>query len=150
MTISDTEFVDYSLCKPSPLNDEDSIEPLPNTFEPRSSWFTGHGAELVGSTSNNDSSNVLEPERLRSTTLPSLDNSTVWVDDLIGSSAPLVIPDVPKPFDGQIPVKGTISAAVKRSLQQTGKVPNVNIFVPEDECVLLLTVAFQTYMNISL
>ena len=159
MTMSDIEFLDYSLSNPSPLNDEDLsigqfLEPLPNSFEPH--WFTGTGAESVGSTSNNDSSlgrlNVLEPEPQRSTTLPSLDDSTVWVDDLIGSSgffAPLaseVIPDVSKPFDGQIPVENIFSADVA---------PSVNIFAPEDddfECVLVIncSVALEIYMNISL
>jgi hypothetical protein len=142
MSESDFDFFGYYAppSPSSPLTDEDLsigqfLEPLPNSFEPH--WSTD--AESIGSssTSNNDSSlgrlNVPEPElqRSKSTTPPSLDDSTVWVDDLIGSSS-----------FGQIPVKDTISANVQKNMQRTEKVPNVNIFPPEDddfECVLLLT-----------
>ena len=134
---SDVEFLDYSFCD---LNDEQlsigqPLEPLPDTFEPH--WYDD--AESVGSTSNHEQPlsvlSVLEPERQCFTTLPSLDDSvsTVWVNDLIGSSglsASLPVtsetaPDVPKPAD------------VRKYMQQTRKV----LLAPEDddfECVLLI------------
>lgn len=127
--MSDFEYyVDYSLCDPSPLADEDlpfgtNFEPLQNSSEPF--WLTGE--ESAGSTSNNDSFlgfNAFdsEPERQRSISLPPFDDPAVWINDLIRSScffAPLaseVVVDVPKPFDGQIPVNAY-----------------VNVLTPEDE-----------------
>lgn len=135
--MSDFEYyVDYSLCDPSPLADEDLpfgeiFEPLQNSSEPF--WLIGD--ESAGSTSNNDSFlgfNALdsEPERQCSIYLPPFDDPAVWINDLIKSSCffgPLaseVAADVPKPFDGQILVN----------------VPYVNVLTPEDEdskCVLL-------------
>jgi hypothetical protein len=67
------------------------------------------------------------------------------VKDLIESSgffAPLpceVIPEVPKPFDGQISSKDTYFTGVQRYMERTGKkVPNANIFAvgnDDFECV---------------
>lgn len=150
-TMSDCEFLDFSLCDPSPLDmalfaDEELsigqfLEPLPSASEP--DWFPV--SESAGNTSNNYSSlglGVLEGQRA---TTPEPLDSTVWVHELTGSTgcfAPLeseFVPDVPKPFDGEIPVQGTYLADVKRYMQRFGKVPNVNIFAPDEddlECVL--------------
>ena len=154
--MSDCEkFIDYSLCDPSPLDYDGEgltigqfLEPLPHSFEPN--WPT----TIAGST-NFPALDVSEPERQRSSTRPPpLDNSTVWVDDLIGSSgffAPLpseVIADTIKPFNGQIPVEDTYSADVKRYMKRTGKVPNINVFTPEDgdfECVHIIYGILNSY-----
>ena len=160
--MSDNEFIDYSLCNPSPSNEEDlSIEqhlkPLPTSLEPH--WLTGGESESVASGSSSSIHfplgrrlNVLEPDCQPSTTLQSLGDSTVWVNDLIGSSGvftPLasdVIPDAPKPFDIQIPVEDTFSAGVKR---YTEKVPNGSIFASEDddfEYVLFISCNLTNYL----
>ena len=148
----DDDYLDFSLCDPSPLNYEHSF--LPN--EPH--WLTS--AESVGTMSDSFSRlNVLEPEYQLSTSLPSLDDSTVWVDDLVGSSGFFspptfeVIPDVPQPIDDQFPAEDAFSANLERYMQWTGEVPHASILTTEYndfECVLLSTVVFQIYINISL
>ena len=141
----DADFLDYSLCDPSPLNNEHSF--LPN--EPH--WLTS--SESAGTISYSLSRlNVLEPENQLSTSLPSLDDSTVWVNDLIGSSSSFapptfeVIPDIPQPIDDQFPAKDAFSANLERYMQWTGEVPHASILTTEYndfECVLLSTVVFQ-------
>jgi hypothetical protein len=125
MSLSD--YLDLSLCDPSPPTDDDSS--IEQFLGPLLHWSTG--TESAGSASNNV--NVLEPERCRSTTPRNLDEPTVWVSDLIEPSGlfpPLpsdVIPDVLKPS------------------------PHVNVFSPKDddlECVLL-SFALQIHLNIS-
>jgi hypothetical protein len=121
-------FGDY--IPPTPLDDEDSIgqflKPFFNSSELELHWAE---SESIGRsrTSHNYSSlgrldDVLELECQPSepTTLPSPDNLTVWVDDLIGSSSFFAPDDA---FDGQI---------------------------PEDECVLLYMLHCKLIMNISL
>ena len=113
--MSDAEFLEHLLhnpTNPSPsyLNDEKTLnrplalavgqllEPLPYSFEPN--WFTDLELESFGISYDSHSPlgtlNMLKPEisvpeRKPSTTMTpySLDNPTVWVDELIGSSSSL-------------------------------------------------------------
>ena len=115
LTMSDAEFLEHLLhnpSNPSPsyLNEDlarplapavgQLLEPLPNSFEPN--WLTGVELELFGISYDSHSLlgtlNMLEPqaeisvpERKPSTTMTphSLNNPTVWVDELIGSSSSL-------------------------------------------------------------
>ena len=140
------EFLNYSLCDPSPSNDEDSsesiegmLEPIPNPFN--STWCTDT-EESVRSTSMEDSSLGRPPQF----TTPSL-VETVWVEDLIGSSESFPPPayynlkTTPasvlnlRPFDrdSQMPVNVKESRCME---SWTGK---MHIFSPEDDdyaCVL--------------
>jgi hypothetical protein len=123
MNMSDLLFFnDY--IPPTPLNDEDLIEPFLQPFR-NSSELQWAESESIGSTSLGRLDNVLELERQPSepTTLPSLENPTVWVADLIGSSSFFAPDDA---FDGQIPEDD------------------------DSECVLLYMLHCKLIMNISL
>ena len=99
LTMSDA-YLNEDLARPLAPAVGQLLEPLPNSFEPN--WLTGVELESFGISYDSHSPlgtlNMLKPQaeisvpkwKPTSTMTPySLDNPTVWVDELIGSSSSL-------------------------------------------------------------
>jgi hypothetical protein len=164
--MSDDEYFDYSLCYPAPSDEDLSIgqflEPsgFRLSFQPRSSTSAESQSVPSGSSSYYNLNpthasgglNVPEPERPEcqpssDSSLQSRDGSTVWVKDLIGSSASFFAP-MDSGVGGQIPASVDSGDAIytdvtgkRRSQRTSKKVPNGSNFALGDddfEYVLLL------------